>query len=145
MTRFMKRLNNISRSQSVFRAARLSAEGIAASHHTFILAICRMPGCSQEELAREICLNKSTVARAVEHLERAGYLRRVRASEDRRSLLLYPTEAMLALLPRVRALADEWNALLAAGIDEGELAVFYRVLSQMEERARAMAAEGVVK
>ncbi len=136
MLPFMKMLNNISRSQSVFRSERLKADGICAAHHTFVLAICRQPGRSQEELAKEICLNKSTVARALTHLEEKGYIRRETNSEDKRSSLVYPTEKMLALLPQVRALTAEWNSLISEGISEEDLAVFHSVLSRMERRAK---------
>lgn len=138
MLRFMKMLNNISRSQSVFRSERLNIDGIYAAHHTFILAICRYPGSSQEELSKEICLNKSTVARAINHLEEKGYVNRKSNSEDKRSLLVYPTEKMLELLPKVRALSEEWNNLISKDIPNEELEVFYSVLSRMEEKAKAL-------
>ena len=136
MPKFMKMLNNISRSQSVFRTERLEVEGLCAAHHTFILAVCRMAGCSQEELAKEICLNKSTVARALTQLEERGYVRREASREDKRRLLVYPTDKMLEILPRVRAVAQEWNDLISEGIPDGELEVFYSVLARMEERAK---------
>ncbi len=137
MPKFMKMLNNISRSQSVFRTARLEVDGLCAGHHTFILAVCRMAGSSQEEIAREICLNKSTVARALTQLEERGYVRREASREDKRRLLVYPTDKMLAVLPQVRAVAQEWNGIISDGIPEEELEVFYSVLARMEERAKA--------
>ena len=142
MSKFMKLLNNISRSQAVFRSERIAAEDLQAGHYAFVLAICRAPGRSQEELARELCLNKSTVARSLGALEEAGYVKRVPLASDKRQVSVLPTERMLALLPRVREVSDEWMALLSEGIDEGELAVFYSVLERMQERARKLAARG---
>ena len=63
MPRFMKMLNNICRSQAIYRHSRVSAEDLQSGHYAFVLAVCRVPGRSQEELARELCVNKSTVAR----------------------------------------------------------------------------------
>ncbi len=140
MTKFMKMLNNISRSQSVFRSERLKSNDICAAHHTFILAICRQPGRSQEELSREICLNKSTVARAIGYLEEKGYVYREAKSDDKRSLLIYPTEKMLEILPKVRELAGEWNRLISEDIPKEELEVFLSVLMRMEDKARALTA-----
>ena len=138
MPKFMKMLNNISRSQALFRTERIAAEGLQAGHFAFVLAICREPGRSQEELARELCLNKSTVARSLGALEEAGYIERVPLASDKRQVSVLPTERMLAILPRVREVSREWNDLLAEGIDEGELAVFFSVLERMQERARAL-------
>lgn len=141
MPKIMKSLNNISRCQSVFRNARLGAEGLCAFHHAYVLAIARMAGCSQEELARELCLNKSTVTRALSQLEEDGYITRAPKPEDKRCVLVYPTEKLLSVLPAVRAVSVQWNSLIAAGVSEGELEVFYRVLLQMEQNAKAVASE----
>ena len=138
MPRFMKTLNNISRSQSVFRSERLKAEGICAAHHTFILAICLHSGSSQEELSREICLNKSTVARTVGYLEEKGYVRREANLNDKRSFLVYPTDKMLEIFPLVSNITREWNERISEDIPVEELEAFYSVLSRMEEKAKKL-------
>ena len=103
MAKFMKMLNNISRSQAIFRAGRVGAEDLPSGQYAFVLAICREPGRSQEELARELCLNKSTVARSLNYLEERGYVLREAMPGDKRRFSVYPTEKMLAVLPRVKA------------------------------------------
>ena len=140
MLNFMKMLNNISRSQAIYRRSRITANDLHASHYAFVLAICREPGRSQEELARELCLNKSTVARSLSHLEEHGYARREAMPCDKRRFSVSPTEKMLAVLPRIRQASDEWMALLSEGIPEGELAIFNAVLEQMQARAREIVA-----
>ena len=142
MPKFMKTLNNISRSQSVFRSNKLNVDDICAAHHTFIFAICRAPGSTQEELAKEICLNKSTVTRTLTHLENSGYVRRETNKDDKRSTLVFPTQKMLDLLPKVREIAKEWNSSLAADIDPNELEIFFSVLSRMEQKAKSITVSG---
>ncbi len=134
MIKIMKTLNNISRAQSVFRAERLG--GICASHHSFILAICKNAGKPQEELAKELCLNKSTVARVLTQLEEKQLVKRVANKEDKRQFLVYPTEEMLSLLPKVREISKEFNAMILNGISQEELNTFYSVLSKIEETAK---------
>ncbi len=136
MLRFMKSLNNISRSQATYRGLRVSREGLYPSHHAFVLAICKAPGCSQEELARELCLNKSTVTRTLAHLEEQGYIKRDQSPEDKRQLSVFPTERMLDSLPEIRLVSREWQERISKDIPEDELAVFYSVLSRMESRAK---------
>ena len=72
MSKFMKMLNNISRSQAIYRHNKISAKDLQAGHYAFVLAICHKPGRSQEELAKELCINKSTVARNLNFLEENG-------------------------------------------------------------------------
>ena len=136
MSKFMKMLNNISRSQAIFRRGNVSAKDLKSSHYAFALAISACPGRSQEELARELCLNKSTVARKLTDLEENGYVTRTALPSDKRQFSVHPTEKMLAVLPEIKAASIEWMALLSEGIPEDELAVFDSVLKRMESRAR---------
>lgn len=136
MPRIMKSLNSISRCQATYRSEKLKADGICACHHTFILIISQNPGRSQEELTREICLNKSTVARALNHLESCGYITRTPNPDDKRRFLVYPTDKMLEILPEVRAIAKEWNDCITEGISDDELEIFHSVLRRMESKAK---------
>lgn len=136
MTIFMKKLNNISRSQAVFRHSRISVPDLHPAHYAFALTICRHPGRSQEELARELCLNKSTVARALTTLEDRGYVTRASLPSDKRQFSVHPTEKMLSVLPEIKKASMEWTALLSEGIPEDELDVFNSVLERMEIKAR---------
>ena len=136
MPKFMKLLNNISRSQAIYRHERISAEDLQSSHYAFVLAICREAGRSQEELARELCLNKSTVARTLNSLEEKGYIKRSPLPTDKRQFSVYPTEKMLSVLPEVKKASLEWMTLLSEGIPQEELEIFDSVLERMQARAR---------
>ena len=105
-------------------------------HYAFVLAICREPGRSQEEIARELCLNKSTVARNLNCLEENGYITRNPLPNDKRQFAVYPTDKMLSVLPEVKQASIEWINLLSEGIPQDELDTFDSVLSRMEARAR---------
>ena len=136
MLKFMKSLNSISRSQGIYRQNRLADCDLQAGHHTFAFAICREPGRSQEELARELCLNKSTVARNLTCLEEKGYILRKSLPNDKRQFSVFPTEKLLAVLPDLKRVALEWTTLLSEGIPQEELEIFDSVLKRMQVRAR---------
>ena len=136
MSKFMKMLNNISRSQAIYRNSKISAEDLHTSHYSFVLAICREPGRSQDFLAKELCLNKSTVARSLNSLEEKGYITRTPLSTDKRQFSVYPTDKMLSILPEVKNASIEWMTLLSEGIPQEELEIFNSVLERMEDRAR---------
>ena len=136
MPKFMKMLNNISRSQAIYRHSRISADDLLVGHYAFALAICRDPGRSQEELARELCINKSTVARNLNYLEEKGYIVRTPLPSDKRQFSVYPTDKMLEVLPEVKSASEEWMTLLSEGIPQDELNIFDSVLERMQARAR---------
>ena len=138
MPKFMKMLNNISRSQAIYRLSRVTAEDLQPCHYSFVLAICRSPGRSQEDIARELCLNKSTVARNLNYLEEHGYVIRQSLPSDKRQFSVYPTEKLLAILPDIRQASSEWMEMLSEGIPQNELDIFDSVLRRMEEKARAI-------
>jgi len=141
MPKIMKSLNSISRCQSIYRAEQLPCD-LCACHHTFVLAICRNPGRSQEELSRDICLNKSTVARTLTQLEERGYVLRIPNPNDKRQLLIYPTNKMQSILPEIRSITSKWNDLISDGISPEEMAVFESVLHRMEQSARMLVQSG---
>ena len=140
MPLFMKSLNIISRCQFAFRTQKNTSE-ICAAHHPLVLSICRNPGSSQDELAKNICIDKSGVARALAALESKGFVERKTDPENKRRTLVFPTEKMTESLPVVRSITSEWNKLVAEGISEEELSVFQSVLLRMEENARKIIQE----
>ena len=136
MPKFMKMLNNISRSQAVYRSCKIAIEDLQSGHYAYVLAICRNPGCSQEEIAQDLCVNKSTVTRNLSYLEERGYILRKPLESDKRQFSIYPTDKMLDALPKVKSASAEWMTLLSEGIPQSELEVFNSVLQRMQEKAR---------
>lgn len=135
MARVSRQLNIISRCQASYRKMMFDAD-FAPAYHAYVLAICVGPGRSQDELAASLCINKSTIARGIEWLLENGYVRRESKTDDKRCLLIYPTEKMLEIYPRIKSIADSWNDILAKGISDEELDITYSVLMRMAERAK---------
>ena len=139
MPSLMRLINVISRCQSLYRAEQLADCSLLACHHTFLYAIHRMPGCSQDALARHLCLNKSTVARAIAKMEEEGFVTRVPDKEDKRVMLVYLTDKARELLPRVRAVSAAWRDALSTDISKEEMQVFDSVLERMAPKAKILA------
>ena len=136
MAKFMKMLNNISRSQAIYRSSKISADDMQSGHYAYALAICREPGRSQEELAKDLCVNKSTVARNLNYLQEKGYILREAIPNDKRQFSVFPTEKMLKILPEIKSASADWMELLSEGISKDELNIFDSVLIRMEAKAR---------
>ena len=132
----MKILNNISRSQAIYRHSRISAGDLQSCHYAYVLAISGKPGRSQEEIAQELLVNKSTVARNLNYLEEKGYIERKPEEHDKRQFSVFPTKKMLSVLPEIKKASDQWMDLLSEGISPEELKVFHSVLEQMQEKAK---------
>lgn len=122
----------------MFRTEKLDNSELGACHHSYVLAICRNPGISGEELAELICVNKSNVARNLSYLEEHGYVRREQAKDDKRVTLCCPTDKMLEILPKVKEAIAQWNRSLTNDLTDEEVAVFTAVLDKMAKKAREM-------
>ena len=140
MPKFMKSLNIISPCQFAYRSKNSEGE-LSPLHHSLVLAICREPGRSQDELAKDICIDKSGVARALASLETNGFVERKTDPENKRKTLVFPTEKLLEQISSVRSVTADWNRLVSEGISEEEFAVFQSVLLRIEQNARKIISE----
>ncbi len=132
----MRKINVISRCEGIYRQDKLKESGLGPCHHSYILAISYHPGMTQEQLAKHICINKSGVTRHLAYLEENGYVERRSAENDKRSILVYPTQKMLDILPEVKGIVMQWNSYLTEGIAPDELECFKKVLDRIAERAQ---------
>ena len=139
MPKIMKSLNYVSRAQAMFIADAFLRKGIvdvSAAHWPLIWSVYREPGRSQEELSQDICLDKSTVARSLVQLEERGYIVRLPKTEDKRYLLVYPTEKTYELVPTLRTIVSDWYDHILDGMTDEELEVFYSALVRIEQNAK---------
>lgn len=136
MSQITRKLSILSRCQAMYRANRLQQSDLLPPHYNYVIPICRNPGLSQEQLARRVYFDKYNVTRHLSRLEDGGYVERRPSDSDKRVMLVYPTEKMLDLLPRVRECIDEWDALLFEGLSAQELEEFDATLLKITQRAQ---------
>lgn len=143
MATIMRKMNVISRCEALYRTQE-SNEKLPGLYHSYVLAICRKPGMTQDTLAHDLCISKSSVARHLAVLEKDGYISRTPGEEDRRELLVYPTQKMQDIHPDVVSITRKWNALLAEGFSEEELRLFHNMLDKMFDKSIEIAYAGGV-
>jgi len=95
--------------------------GITARQVTLLWLVKRRPGLSLAELATEEGISAPAMSGHVDRLERAGFLERVRSSDDRRRVGLRLTDDGERLLRRVRARRTTWLAGRLRALDPNDL------------------------
>ena len=135
MATIMRKMNIISRCEAMYRTEK-SSEHLPGIYHSYIFAICRNPGITQDGLSKHLCKNKSNVTRHLAFLETNGYVERKVSEKDKREMLVFPTRKMLDILPEVRSITKEWNKKLAEGIPEEELEIFHSILDKMLAKSK---------
>ena len=95
--------------------------GITARQATLLWLVKRNPGLSLAQLAAEEGISPPAMSGHIDRLERAGFLERVRSSDDRRRVGLRLTEDGDRLMRRVRARRTTWLANRLRGLEPPEL------------------------
>lgn len=119
MATFLKNINMVSRSASMFLDEQLKSCGLKGHQAKYILAVTNNPGISQDVLAQMLFVNKSNVARQISTLEADGYVLR-REGDDRRVCLVYPTEKAKNIFPVIRGINAKWRDVITEGFSEEE-------------------------
>lgn len=128
-------LDAIARCATQYRTEMLAPLGLKSCHASYLLQICKNPGISQEQLARRIYFNKSSVARQLAVLEEAGFIRRTTSETDRRVTQLFPTDKAIALLPQIRQVLLDWEDLITQGLSPQEQTALREMLLKLKDLA----------
>lgn len=134
---FMQQISITYRCAMRFREKELADTGLAGCQTPYLTALCRRPGITQEELARELSVNKSSVTRQLCALEEKGWVRREADPCDKRSLLVYPTEQTHEMMSRIFACYGAWNSYLTQDFTEEEKAELSRLMGRIAQRAES--------
>ena len=129
-------LNALGRCATLYRAEALNGTDVRASDMSYLFYICHHPGLSQDALAHALYVNKTMITRRITHLEEEGFLTRSTAAEDKRVLLVYPTQKALDTLPLLREINAAWHAALTTGFTPEESEQLMALLSRALQNAR---------
>lgn len=134
---FMRQISITYRCAMRFREHELADTGLSGCQTPYLTTLYRHPGISQEEMARSLNVNKSSVARQLSVLEENGYVRREPSATDKRILLVFPTEKALELKERLFHCYRDWNSYLTQDFTEEEKEILSRMMVRIAERAEA--------
>ncbi len=134
MPTLMHHITDIARCAAQFRSEELAPLGLKACHASYIAAICQSPGITQDHLARALFINKSNVARQVVILEQSGFVERRPCPEDKRAMLVFPTQKAQEALPQIMAIFRRWEDFVAQDLSQEERSLLVSMLDKMMSR-----------
>ena len=132
---FMRQISITYRCAMRFRETELEDTGLAGCQTPYLTALFRQPGISQEEISRQLNVNKSSVTRQLAILEEKGYIRRQSSESDRRLLLVYPTDKALAVKERLYRCYHDWSSYLTKDFTDEEQALLSDLMARIAQRA----------
>ena len=111
--------------------------GLGNGQYVFLLHLLDHEGINQETLAHMVKIDKTTAARAVARLVRAGYVSRTVSDKDRRAYVLRTTEKAQTVKKALKKTMDDWYKILVQDFSPEECRQFDRLLKQAVENAAA--------
>jgi DNA-binding MarR family transcriptional regulator len=111
----------------------ISAAGINATTEQWILLqmLVHHGAVSQQVLAMHHGIDRTTMSRKIDVLERGGYIERIADESDRRIRHIRLTESGMALWQQLRPIVAGALQQIESAVDSGRLQVFKEVLNEM--------------
>lgn len=108
--------------------------GLSPSHAYLLRAVLKKPGVTQQELAKEMNLNKSTVTRFIEVLEKKNLLVRKSSSQDQREKLIHPSAQAIEMSDQLEALGNELYTSMCELIGNDSLEMFVNSAREINDK-----------
>jgi DNA-binding MarR family transcriptional regulator len=107
--------------------------GIGQLH--FLMKLYNNDGINQETLAHCLKTDKATSARAINKLEKEGYVTRKKDETDKRAYKIYLTKKARDLQSKIRRITREWTNTLLTDFSEEEKDLLFFFLDRIAHNA----------
>lgn len=138
-------MRNINRNISIIERCNLQYRNQAFRHlglkgyqYSYMTRICRNPGVSQEQLSKEMHIDKSNVARSLAALEKLDYITRAADPKDHRVLLIYPTQAGKDIFPKILTILKTQRQAMMDDFSEEEQEQLNSLLRRLRTKAELL-------
>lgn len=126
-----KYISILYRQAQAYIGNQMKAYNIGSGQYPFLLILYEQDGISQEELASKLMIDKGTTARAIDKLEKAGYVIRKINSLDRRAYNVFITNKARDIQPVLYGILRSWADVLVGNLSENEREMLYNTLEKM--------------
>ena len=130
-------LRDTFRAFSKVLAGRISAHGVTIGQWYFLRVLWEEDGLTQRELSQRVGMMEPTTVTALNGMEKRGYVRRVRNTEDRRKVNVFLTRKGRSLRNKLLPFAIEVNRFATEGVSEDDLENLRATLRRMRDKLQA--------
>lgn len=132
-----RRINLLFRLSMRYLRKEMAGLGVRAGDYAFIAMLFVQDGQSQDELSRNMQVDKSYTARAVAKLEKIGLVERRPDPEEHRMKRVFLTKTVREMEPDFFQVLKGWHEILVNEIDPGDLEIILAGLDKMLENGRS--------
>ena len=135
-------LNALMKMTKSFAHDQIKASGLNDTECMICSYVYTHEGCSQDDVSKALCMDKTTVTKSLQALENKGVLLRVSDKADKRRNALSLTKEGKEKCTRILHIHDEWIGKLMEVLDEEERKQFESYCRRLADAAKKMQEEG---
>ena len=121
------------RKGQIFWTRALKEQKIGAAEYPVLLRLYRGDGLTQEEITRDLSVDKSAVTRVIQTLLDKGLVERRKDEKDRRCNRIFLTSLANAQRENIKQIQLQWNQILQQQMSEEEQKLFFLLLEKTAE------------
>ena len=116
---------------------RITLRGVTPGQWYFLRVLWERDGLSQRDLSAQVGMTEPTTVVALNSMEKAKFIRRVRSETDRRKVHVFLTQKGRRLRDVMLPLAKEVNDIATGGVRAAELEAVQATLRRMIDNLQA--------
>ncbi|APX72732.1 MarR family transcriptional regulator [Companilactobacillus allii] len=106
---------------------------LTRGQYLYLARICEQPGIIQEQLANQLNVDRATVARSVQKLEKKNIITRQNDAKNLRIKHLLPTEKGRSVYKTVKRENDYSTKIAVDGMTDSEILELSKLLNKMKK------------
>lgn len=130
-----KLANNLYRCTQAYANEVLAKYKLSSGTYPYLLTLYGNEGINQNQISKELNIDKAMSARAIKKLIELGYLQKKEDHEDSRAYKLYLTESGKKIIPAVKGELHRWNEMITEGLTPQEEEQMKDLLNKVLENA----------
>lgn len=132
----LKLTNGIYRCTQVYIDKKLAKFDLTIGTYPYLLVLNKNEGISQNEISRELSVDKAMSARTIKKLIELGYIRKEENEEDIRAYKLYITDKAKSIIPELIEILNNWTDILVQGNDKDRVETSLEFLENVLENGK---------
>lgn len=121
MNEILREIGMIARALDSISNIEFKEFDLTKGQYLYLVRICENPGIIQEKLVEMIKVDRSTVARAIQKLEKNGFVEKKKDLHNKKIKKLFPTEKGKIVYPFIIRENDYSNLVALEGFSEREV------------------------
>jgi len=126
----------IFRHSQLYMYNRLKRYGLGRGQQAQLMMLFEHGVMTQEQLAKNLKIDKANIARSIDKLEHEGFVIRERSEIDRRSYNIILTDKAYAIKGEILSVVNSWINSLTKDMSEEEEELAIKLLKKMVDNAR---------